>query len=156
MAIFQPSSETPLVPNLYEQDFYLWLEQTVKLLKENNFSALDRDNLIEELESLGRSEKRAIESNLRVLLMHLLKYQYQSSHRSNSWLATIQEHRIRINKELKVSPSLKRYFEQVFQETYQDSRKLASLETGLPLENFPVNCPFTPEQGLNQDFLPES
>lgn len=75
MAIFQPSSETPLVPNLYEQDFCLWLEQTVKLLKENNFSALDRDNLIEELESMGRSEKRAIESNLRVLLMHLLKYQ---------------------------------------------------------------------------------
>lgn len=156
MAIVQPSSETPLVPNLYEQDFCLWLEQTVKFLKENNFSALDRDHLIEELESMGRSEKRAIESNLRVLLMHLLKYQYQPSHRSNSWLATIEEHRIRINKDMKVSLSLKRYFEQIFEETYQDSRKLASLETGLPLEHFPVNCPLTSEQILNQDFLPES
>lgn len=156
MAIFQPSSETPLVPNLYEQDFCLWLEKTVKLLKDNNFSALDRDNLIEELESMGRSEKRAIESNLRVLLMHLLKYQYQANHRFNSWLATIQEHRIRINKEFKASPSLKRYFEQIFEETYQDARKLASLETGLSLEHFPVNCPFTSEQGLNPDFLPES
>lgn len=156
MAIFQPSSETPLVSNLYDQDFYLWLEQTIKLLKENNFSALDRDNLIEELESMGRSEKRAIESNLRILLIHLLKYQYQPSHRSNSGLATIQEHRIIINKELKASPSLKRYFEQIFEETYQDSRKLASLETGLPLENFPVSCSLTSEQVLNQDFLPES
>ena len=100
MTIFQPPSETLPLSSLYDQDFYLWLEKTVNLLRTENFLELDRDNLIEELESMGRSDKRAIESNLRVLLMHLLKYQYQPERRSNSWLSTIIEHRIRISKEL--------------------------------------------------------
>jgi hypothetical protein len=141
---------------LYDQDFYLWLEKTVNLLRTENFLELDRDHLIEELETMGRSEKRVIESNLRVLLMHLLKYQYQPERRSNSWLSTIIEHRIRINKDLKASPSLKGYFEQIFDETYQDARILASVETGLPLGVFSLTCPLTSEQVLDRDFLPES
>ncbi|CAC5341190.1 MULTISPECIES: DUF29 domain-containing protein [Planktothrix] len=156
MAIFQPRSETPPFSSLYDQDFYLWLEKTVNLLRTENFLELDRDHLIEELETMGRSEKRVIESNLRVLLMHLLKYQYQPERRSNSWLSTIIEHRIRINKDLKASPSLKGYFEQIFDETYQDARILASVETGLPLGVFSLTCPLTSEQVLDRDFLPES
>ena len=156
MAIFQPRSETPPFSSLYDQDIYLWLEKTVNLLRTENFLELDRDHLIEELETMGRSEKRVIESNLRVLLMHLLKYQYQPERRSNSWLSTIIEHRIRINKDLKASPSLKGYFEQIFDETYQDARILASVETGLPLGVFSLTCPLTSEQVLDRDFLPES
>ncbi|CAD5909480.1 DUF29 domain-containing protein [Planktothrix agardhii] len=156
MAIFQPRSETPPFSSLYDQDFYLWLEKTVNLLRTENFLELDRDHLIEELETMGRSEKRVIESNLRVLLMHLLKYQYQPERRSNSWLSTIIEHRIRINKDLKASPSLKGYFEQIFDETYQDARILASVETGLSLDVFSLTCPLTSEQVLDRDFLPES
>jgi len=156
MAIFQRRSETPPLSSLYEQDFYLWLEKTVELLKAEKLLELDRDNLIEELESMGRSEKRAIESNLRVLLMHLLKYQYQPECRSKSWLSTIIEHRIRINKELKVSPCLKGYLQQIFDETYQEATLLASVETGLPLDVFPFTCSLTSEQILERDFLPES
>ncbi|HBW57975.1 MAG TPA: DUF29 domain-containing protein [Oscillatoriales bacterium UBA8482] len=156
MTIFQPPSETLPLSSLYDQDFYLWLEKTVNLLRTEKFLEVDRDHLIAELESMGRSEKRAIESNLRVLLMHLLKYQYQPERRSNSWLSTIIEHRIRISKELKVSPSLKGYFEQIFDETYQDARILASVETGLPLDVFSLTCPLTSEQVLDRDFLPES
>lgn len=156
MAIFQPRSETPPLSSLYEQDFYLWIEKTIQLLNAEKFLELDRDHLIEELESMGRSEKRAIESNLRVLLIHLLKYKYQPERRSNSWLSTIIEHRIRISKELKASPSLKGYLERVFDETYQDARILASVETGLSLDVFPLICPLTSEQVLDRDFLPES
>jgi hypothetical protein len=74
---------------LYDQDFYLWIETTAKQLKEGNFAEVDLANLIEEIECMGRSEKRALKSNLVVVLMHLLKYKYQPSQRTNSWLSTI-------------------------------------------------------------------
>lgn len=78
---------------LYEQDYYLWLEATAKLLREGQLSALDAINLLEEIEDMGRSEKRAVYSNLKVLFMHLLKYKYQPEKRWNSWMASIVEHR---------------------------------------------------------------
>ena len=102
---------------------------------------------------MGRSEKRALKSNLLVLLMHLLKYKYQPEKCSNSWLSTIFEHRRRLKEDLTESPSLKKYFFEVFNECYQDARKQASLETGLSLDTFPVNSPITPDESLNQDFL---
>lgn len=77
--------------NLYDQDFYLWIETTVKLLQENKFDQVDLLNLIEELECMGRSQKNALKSNLIIVLMHLLKYKYQPQKRSNSWLLTIFE-----------------------------------------------------------------
>lgn len=141
--------------NLYNEDFYLWIETTAKQLKNGNFAEIDLENLIEEIESMGRSEKRALKSNLLILLMHLLKYKYQPDKRSNSWLSTIFEHRRRLKEELTESPSLKKYFSEVFSECYQDARKLASLETGLSVDTFPVDCPFTTDEILNQDYLPK-
>ncbi|MFM7372971.1 MAG: DUF29 domain-containing protein, partial [Sphaerospermopsis kisseleviana] len=82
--------------NLYNEDFYLWIETTAKQLKNGNFAEIDLENLIEEIESMGRSEKRALKSNLLILLMHLLKYKYQPDKRSNSWLSTIFEPRRRL------------------------------------------------------------
>jgi Domain of unknown function DUF29 len=112
-------------------------------------------NLIEELEAMGRSEKSAIESNLRILLMHLLKYKYQSEKRTNSWLFTIREHRQRLRDDFKNSPSLKRYFLDIFPECYQDARELAADETGLSINTFPIESPFSQEDTLNPDYLPE-
>lgn len=140
---------------LYEQDYYLWLEKTATLLRDGKLSELDIPNLIEEIEDMGRSQKDALESNLRVIFMHLLKYKYQPSMRSNSWLGSIREHRIRLNKAFKNSPSLKRYFAEVFGECYQDARGIAADETGLPIDIFPASSPFTPEETLNVDYLPE-
>lgn len=131
------------IKQLYEEDFYLWLQQTSQDLKNKNFDQVDLDNLIEEIETMGRSEKSALASNLRVLLMHLLKYQYQPEKRSNSWQYTIFEHRNRIQDIFENSPSLKRYYEEIFEQSYQKARKAASLETGLPLERFPAICPFS-------------
>ena len=102
-----------------------------------------------------RSEKKAIRSNLRILLMHLLKYKYQSEKRTNSWLFTIREHRKRLRDDFKNSPSLKRYFREVFEECYQDARELAADETGLTIDTFPVESPFSQEETLNPDYLPE-
>jgi len=153
MTAIQPTTVTN--SNLYNEDFYLWIETTAKQLKNGNFSEIDLANLIEEIESMGRSEKRALKSNLLVLLMHLLKYKYQPEKCSNSWLSTIFEHRRRLKEELTESPSLKNHFLEIFNECYQDARKQASLETGLSLDTFPMDSPFTIDQSLNQDYLPE-
>lgn len=140
---------------LYDQDFSLWIETTVEKLKQKQLDHLDWENLIEEIESLGKSEKTALQSNLRILLMHLLKWQYQPERRSNSWSYTITEHNIRINKAFKDSPSLERYFAEIFDDCYQDARKLATKETGLDINLFPANCPFSQEDVLNSDRITE-
>jgi hypothetical protein len=140
---------------LYDLDFNLWLETTANLLKERQLDKLDYDNLVEEIESMGRSEKDALESNLEQLLMHLLKWKYQVNKRSNSWQYSITEHCLRLKKAFKKSPSLKVYFEQVFDDCYQDARLLASKDTGLNKDVFPINCPFDKEAILNPEYLPE-
>lgn len=137
---------------LYETDFNLWLEATAQLLRERQFNQIDYDNLIEEIEDMGNSQKDALESNLRVLLMHLLKWKFQPSKRSNSWKYTIVEHSLRLNKSFKKSPSLKKYFNNVFEESYQDARMLAASETGIPKDDFPVECPFAKEDILNYEY----
>lgn len=142
--------------SLYDQDFYQWIETTAAQLNAGNLGALDLPNLIEELEAMGRREKHDLESNLRIVLLHLLKYKYQHNKRSKSWLSTIREHRIRIRKALQSSPSLHRFMEVIFDETYQDSRKLAADETGLLIENFPLDTPFSLAEALNEEFLPDS
>ncbi|MGK7875204.1 MAG: DUF29 domain-containing protein [Xenococcaceae cyanobacterium] len=155
MATQLPETSGALSSALYEQDYYLWLETTVNQLRERRFAQVDLANLIEELEDMGRSQKKAVKSNLRVVLMHLLKYKYQRERRSNSWLFTIQEHRTRLEDDFADSPSLKLYFTEVFDECYQKARKLTKTETGLPLDTFPVESPFTPEETLNFDYLPD-
>lgn len=139
----------------YETDFVEWTEQAAVLLKQGKFSELDIENLIEEVESLGRSEKNALRSNLRVLLMHLLKWQYQPSKRTKSWEMTIFEHRLRIERILEDSPSLKNLYPQIIDKTYQQARKGASIETGLGIGTFSEECPYTVEQVLDSEFLPD-
>ena len=140
---------------LYEQDFCLWVDKTARQLKQKKLENIDWENLIEEIESLGKSEKNALKSNLRILLMHLLKWKYQKNKRSNSSVYTITEHNIRIKEAFDASPSLKGYFDEIFDDCYSNARKLAAKETGLKIETFPVNCPFEGENVLNPDYLPE-
>ena len=150
-----PQPKVSTNSQLYDQDFYLWLETTAEQLKAGKFAEVDLANLIEEIECMGRSEKRALESNLVILFMHLLKYKYQPEKRTNSWLSTIFEHRRRLNKNLQDSPSLKNYFSETFAECYKDARQQAAIETGLSLDTFPVESPFTTDESLDKDFLPE-
>jgi hypothetical protein len=143
------------LPSLYESDFNLWLEAHVHLLKQQQFAQMDIEHLIEEIEDMGNNRKDALENNLMRVFQHLLKWQYQPEKRSNSWRASITEHSLRLNKAIRKNPSLKPYFAMVYQECYQDARLIASRETGLDIKIFPDNCPFTPEQVLNPDYLPE-
>lgn len=144
-----------ITSNLYENDFYAWIETTVKVLKEGNFTQLDRANLIEELESMGRSEKREIKNRLIVLLTHLLKWKYQVEHRSQSWLNTIKEQRRQISFLLEDSPSLKRYYQSLLAQCYELARQDASEETALSLNTFPDQSPFSEEEILKNDYLPD-
>ncbi len=148
---------------LYEQDFQVWLTTTISHLQKREFADLDTDNLIEELTELGKSEKRALESNLMVLLAHLLKLKVQHDappSMRDSWYRSIIEHRQRIQKNLRDTPSLKSYLETAIQEAYLDARQVAIKEGKLtrfgvriPPENeYPKICPFLPEQILHESF----
>lgn len=140
---------------IYDQDFNLWIDKTISLLKEGQFHELDIPNLIEEIQTLGTSEKHALQSNLIVVLLHLLKYKYQPTHRSNSWLSSIAEHRDRLDITLADSPSLQTYLDMVLLKSYERARRRATIETGLPINTFPSVSPFTPEQALDPFYLPE-
>lgn len=140
---------------LYETDYLKWIENTVKKLRIRDYSNIDWENLIEEIEDMGRSERRSLESNLVVLLMHLLKWQFQPDKRSGSWKGSIAEHRRRIRKSLQDSPSLKSYLEGVFSECYSDALEQASAETGLSVETFPQLCVYTSAEILDSNFLPD-
>ncbi|MEO0377459.1 MAG: DUF29 domain-containing protein [Cyanobacteria bacterium P01_A01_bin.17] len=146
---------TPATSKLYNQDFAQWLDQTVQLLKEGKLDELDLENLIEEVESLGRSEKRALSSNLIIVILHLLKWRYQPEKRSGSWKGSIIEHRRRVKRLLKDSPSLKSYLESEFTDCYANARLQAAGETGLDIQAFPVDCPYGLEALLTDGFLPD-
>jgi hypothetical protein len=149
------TATAPDLIKLYESDYSLWLETTAKLLRERRLAEVDVDNLVEEIEGMSRRERDALFSNLKIALMHLLKYRYQPSRRSNSWRSSIREHRQRILRAFKNSPSLKPYFTKIFAECYQEARGLAADETGLPLVKFPEKCPFSQEEILNMEYLPD-
>jgi hypothetical protein len=141
--------------SLYEADYLKWIETTIEMLRVRDYSNIDWENLIEEIEDMGRSERRSLKSNLIVVLTHLLKWQYQPEFRSGSWKGSIVEHRRRIRDGLKDSPSLKPYLQEVFAECYLDAVELASAETELPVETFPGECPYKSAEVLDSNFLPE-
>jgi hypothetical protein len=141
--------------SLYERDFCLWLEQQAGLLREGRFAELDLANLIEEIEAMARRDKKAVKSNLVVLLTHLLEHQLQPEQRSNGWRGSIVEHRRRLRYDFEESPSLRPHAAQVFARAYADAREQASAETGLPLRSFPKSGPYTLEQTLDPRSLPD-
>ena len=152
-----------LTQTLYDQDFAQWIEQTIQQLEQGNFNNLDVNNLIEELKDLGKSEKKAFRSNLMILLAHLLKLTVQSQVPETmkmSWYNSVSEHRKRILVDLKETPSLKSYLANAIEQAYPDGRDLAIRESKFtafgiqtPNENnYPLICPFTLEEILDEDF----
>ena len=140
---------------LYETDYMKWIETTIEKLRSQDYANVDWENLIEEIEDMGRSERKSLKSNLIVILLHLLKWQFQPERRSGSWEASIIEHRRRVKDDLIDSPSLKPYLENIFAECYTQAVKQAKAETGLPLETFPVECTYELPQVIDDEFLPE-
>ncbi|RIK38687.1 MAG: DUF29 domain-containing protein [Chloroflexi bacterium] len=141
--------------SVYERDFYAWTLEQANLLRDHQFAKLDIDNLIEELESMGRSERRQLASRLEVLLVHLLKWQYQPELRGRSWELTILEQRRRIRRLLRDNPSLQSELPALLTDAYDDARFGALRETGLSLPTFPEALPYLPAQLLDDAWLPE-
>ena len=143
---------------LYETDFNLWLEETANLLRQKKLDQLDIDNLLEEIEAMGRSEKRAMVSLLTRLFEHLLKLTYwqaQQEYNARHWRGEILNFRKQIKKELKASPSLKRYLREIRDECYQDAREIVAEVSGLPIETFPETTIANLEQILNENWFPQ-
>ncbi|WP_448573402.1 DUF29 domain-containing protein [Trichothermofontia sp.] len=143
-----------LSPTAYETDYLAWLETTIDHLRDRRYEQVDWANLIEELEDMGRSERRRLESNTIIILLHLLKWQYQPQARTGSWEASIIEHRRQVREALQTSPSLKSFLHDILAKCYFEAVKQARAETQLPLVTFPEACPYTIANLLDDNFLP--
>jgi hypothetical protein len=137
----------------YETDFYQWTQQQAALLRQGRLSRIDAANLAEEIESMGNSNRWALESFLSNVIMHLLKWKYQPERRCASWKMTIRNGRIQIEKRLKNSPSLRPKLPEMIAGEYLPAREDAADETGLPLTTFPEQCEFSIEE-ITGDYWP--
>jgi len=135
--------------DLYDQDFFQWTIHNAVLLRSGRLSEADLANIAEEIEAIGKNERRELESRLAVILVHL------SSRRSNSWRSTIANQRAELRRLFRQSPSLQTHLLEAITEAYPDAIELAAIETGMPKSSFPDQCPFTHEQILDSDFLPD-
>lgn len=154
------------VQKLYEADFQGWVEQTIEALETRSFDRLDIPHLVEELAELGRSERKALTSNLLILLAHLLKLRVQADApetMQGSWLTSVAEQRQRVLFDLQETPSLQSYLEEAIEKAYPQARRLAIREGKLarfgvrvPDEGkYPMHCPFGLEQVLDEEFYGE-
>ena len=139
---------------LYEHDFYAWANEQAALLRAGNLSAADIENIAEEIESMGRSERRELVSRLTVLLLHLLKWQYQPERRGASWEASIANTRDQLGVHLRDNPSLKAQLPESIAAAYRYARRDAAGETSLRISTFPAVCPWSVEQAMDEGFWP--
>lgn len=140
----------------YEADYLEWIQVTVEALKQGRYSDVDWEHLIDEIEDMARRERRSLESNLTIVLLYLLKWQFQPQQRSGSWKSSIVEYRQRLYEAFRDSPSLKRHYEAIFARYYDHAVKRAAAETGLPETAFPTTCPYSPQSVLDADFFPDA
>lgn len=143
-------------PTLYDQDFYAWANQQAALLRAGRLGEADLDQIAEEIESMGRSEKRELVNRLVVLMLHLLKWHFQPGLRGTSWRLSIEEQRYRLVGHLKDNPSLKAGTGDAIADAFRLALIAAERETGLPRSTFPADCPWSLSEMLNTAFLPES
>jgi hypothetical protein len=138
----------------YESDVIAWANEQAALLRSGNLAALDIEHIAEEIEDVGKSERRELASRMAVLLAHLLKWQFQPNRRGSSWQRTIKEQRRAVAAHIKETPSLRVSLNDAnwFDGVWADAVTRAIDETGL--DSFPEDCPWTVEQILSRDFYP--
>lgn len=137
--------------NLYETDFYAWANEQAALLRAGKLSAADIAHIAEEIESMGRSEKRELVSRLTVLMLHMLKWEFQPERRGSSWESTIRVQRLLLVDHLDDNPSLKAQMADAIQRAYRLALAEAVSETGLPMKTFPPTCPWSFEEMMGED-----
>ncbi len=149
------TSDTLTEPSLYETDFYQWAFHNADLLRQGKFTEIDIENIVEELEGMARRDRREIVNRLMVLIMHLLKWQYQPKRRCRSWSTTIDNQRTDIKFLLEDSPSLKNNIEVVIAKGFIEAKRKFEKETGISANTLPETCPYTFEQLMDYSFQPE-
>ena len=145
----------PPDPELYDTDFFEWTQRTAQLLRTGRLNEIDLRHAAEEIEDMGKRDLKEANSRLQVVLLHLLKWKWQPRRRSLSWRSTLVTQRLEIDAELQDSPSLRRRMRETLERTYQGAVKRAGVETGIPPSTFPPACPFSLEQALDTEFLPD-
>ncbi len=138
----------------YERDFYAWANEQAALLRAGRLGEADIAHIAEEIESMGRTEKRELINRLALLLQHLLKWQYQAERRGKSWRVTISNNRKRLTSHLADNPSLKSRLAEAIEEAYGYAAADASVETNLDDGIFPKLCPWTFEEMMDPEFWP--
>jgi uncharacterized Zn finger protein len=144
----------PVKSLLYDRDFFAWSLQQAELLRAGKLAQADIEHIAEEIDSMGRTEKRELISRLSVLLLHLMKWRYQPEKRGPSWEASIRVQRNRLADHLDDNPSLQPLLPKALASAYRDAALEAVAETGLPGSTFPEACPWTVEQVLHGGFWP--
>ena len=145
----------PNARELYDADFFQWTMRNAELLRAARFEEADVKHIAEEIEDMGKRERRQLRSRLAVLVAHLLKWQIQVQRRSGSWSATVNEQRERLNELLTDSPSLRKYLCTTLVKTYAEAVRHASAQTGLSVSRFSPDCQFSLDQILDSTFYPE-
>jgi Domain of unknown function DUF29 len=141
--------------SLYDRDFYAWANQQAALLRAGRLAEADIENIAEEIESMGRSEKRELVNRLVILLQHLLKWQFHPGRRSPSWRLSIENTRLQLEDHLNDNPSLKSQLSGALRSAYRRAVNEAVAETGFVRTAFPADCPYDFEQAMRPDFWPE-
>jgi len=136
---------------LYDTDFVEWSARTAERVRAGRLTEVDLEHLAEEIEDLARSERRAIRSQLKRMLLDLLKQRIQPERDGSSWQASVADARQEILDELAESPSLRLYLEEHLAEICRQAAKLATIETGMPLADLPERCPYSLEQLLQEE-----
>jgi hypothetical protein len=136
----------------YQRDFYSWLMEQARHVRAGHWDALDRENLAEEIESLGREQFNKLESALRVLLVHILKWDHQPARQSRSWSVSIREQRLRLDDVLADNPGLRPRIDEAIARAYRRARLIATKETGLEESRFPETCPYSWQDIVAREF----
>lgn len=139
----------------YDRDFYAWTAEQAALLRAGRLSEADAEHIAEEIETLGRGEKRELVNRLAVLLLHLLNWVHQPERRGKGWQLTIEEQRRQLARHLRDNPSLRAVLDEAMADAYGDAVLRAERETDLPRDVFPWSCPYSFEQAADDAFWPE-
>jgi len=144
----------PRTISCYDEDWVLWIDAQIRLLSKKRYSELDLENLVEELDGMKKQFSRELKHRLIVLVMHLLKCEYQQDHAKNKWRSTLIEQRCRILLLLEDSPSTRSKILPYAIKHYPEARRMAAVETRMAIEAFPPQLPYSVEQLLDHDFMP--
>ena len=144
----------PAAASLYDEDFAIWTAETARLLRAGRFDEVDIEHVAEEIEDMGKRDKRELHSRLTVLILHLLKWKWQPEKQTRGRQSTLLTQRAELDRLLEDSPSLRRTVAAGIAKVYPAVLRSAVLETGLLPTAFPSECPFSPEQILDREFLP--